>query len=1135
MKTKTNSVALIAIILTAVFAVLSMSGSVYAATYHVDDGAGDDSWLGNDTHPWKTITHAVNTVPAGNSTADPNIINVSAGLYDNTTNGETFAITFNNSNVSLIGAGAVTTTIDGEGAGTILDINATGITVDGFNITNATNGIESDDVGGFTILNNLFFNVSDGVHLEVDETNLTTDYTVDDVLIDGNTFNISSDGVYIDIDLYADTDSDVAIGEIDILDNVFNMDATDGIDMGIWVYDLNGSSVSIGDINISENEFYDGDCGIDFGGEFDNFTDTTVTVGDFSVNDNYFEDQNDYAVYIDSYYEIEYWYGTATGTFGDLEINRNDITSAELECDGICVDEYAYWEDLVHEVSVTAGNVYIDDNNVDVNGDGIYFVYYYTEYYDNNASAILGELSIQRNNVTSDSDDGIYVGFDDCGYDLDDYTELTVGDTYIVDNTINASSNGIYLETDDFGYEAYGNSRVTAGDFYILENEIDSGDEGIYVEFYDSYDMEDYSVVTIGELHIEYNNITSDDDGIYLYYDGFGYEMYDSASLTAGDVHIEYNNIDSESGNGIEMYYDDVGSDMEYSSEVTLGDSYIEGNEIDAYYEAIYLYYDDVAYDMDDDATLLMGDTYIVDNEISGDDDGIYIEYYDYYVGSYMYYDAYAELPSYIITGNTFDVEGDGIYFYTYSNPDDNEDNAMVDYGGFFIDDNTFGCDYGIYLYYEDVCEDCYDSSGAIIRDITITNNEFHDVDSDAIYIYFDDVGYCFDDDGTVEVGDMVISDNVIDGAGGCGVYVEYSNIYSEYDAMVTMGILDILRNDISNVDADGVCIYYYVDAEDDSTISIGRALIQGNTISLCDGAGIYMYMYVDNETGAVVNLGNPVIKCNTISNCSDGIYFDGVESATIERNMIVDNGVPPSGVHLDDGSNYNEIHENCFYDNEPQAYDDGTDNDWDGNYWDPLPGGGDYNISGSAESEDTGPLDVCPLTEPPAALNLIKTDDVSGCTEVGDTITYTICYDNLQNICAAVYNVTINDTLPAGVTFVSASHGGSYDAGTRNITWDIGTVQAEALETCVTLNVTVNTDTEGQTLTNCATISNDETEPTTACEDTDVCEGEPTPTPTPYPTPTNYEPVPVLTPAGVALMIGLLAVAGFVTLRRRE
>ena len=43
------------------------------------------------------------------------------------------------------------------------------------------------------------------------------------------------------------------------------------------------------------------------------------------------------------------------------------------------------------------------------------------------------------------------------------------------------------------------------------------------------------------------------------------------------------------------------------------------------------------------------------------------------------------------------------------------------------------------------------------------------------------------------------------------------------------------------------------------------------------------------------------------------------------------------------------------------------------------------------------------------------------------------------------------------------------------------------------------------------------------------------TPPPTPAPTPINYKPIPAFTPAGIMVMIGLLAVAGFVVLRRRE
>ena len=898
---KAISKGITAILAISIIVAISMSGTVYAdpgTTYYVNAATGNDAntpaQAQNPATPWKTITHAVNTVPAGASFADQNIIQVAAGLYDATINGETFAITFDNANIRLSGAGAATTTIDGEGTGTILDINATGITVEMFNITNATNNGIYADVGEFIILDNLFCNVSDGVHLYISETNLATDYTVDDILIDGNTFNISDYGVYVDIELdYDDTKTGLTatIGDIDILDNIFNMGTTDGIDIDdIYVDDLNDGSISVGNVNMLRNEFYDGSYGIDFFGYFDDLTNTTVTVGDVVINDNTFENQTSEAIYID-YYDADYWYGTTTGTFGDLVINGNTITS--VTTDAIYISDLGYWEDFEDEAALTVGNLYIEDNEINVSG------------------------------------------------------------------------------------------------------------YGIYVDYYD----------------IE--------------------ELYNDASVTIGEVSIK-------------------------------------GNIIDAGDEAIYIYYEDVACYMYNSATLLMGDTYIQDNQVTSYSDGVYIEYYDYYVGSYNEDDAYAELPSYIITGNTFDVDGDGIYFYTYSNPDDTYDYALTDFGGFFIDDNTFSCDHGIYFYIEDVCEDCDDSSGAIFRDTTISNNEFYQLDDEAIYIYYDDVGYSFDDDGMVEVGDLVIADNVIDGVGyGDGIDVEYWYIYSEYDATVTMGTLDITGNTISDVEDDGIDVDYYLDAEDNSTVSVGRALIQGNTIDDCGEAGIDIDMDIDSDPGAVVNLGNPVINGNSITNCEYGIYLEdigqalgiegkgyhsakesintlshndnegkavkehgsaeskkvssesrsaeerskpereekqrhnakeGVEGVNILRisnnggqvcpatisnneitdnehgiwlynssynkivkNMIVNNTEWDTGVHLDEGSSYNEIHTNCFYNNTPQAMDNGMGNTWDGNYWSPPPGGpGDFTIPGTAGSEDHNPLTDCPLQPVP-------------------------------------------------------------------------------------------------------------------------------------------------------------------------
>lgn len=56
-----------------------------------------------------------------------------------------------------------------------------------------------------------------------------------------------------------------------------------------------------------------------------------------------------------------------------------------------------------------------------------------------------------------------------------------------------------------------------------------------------------------------------------------------------------------------------------------------------------------------------------------------------------------------------------------------------------------------------------------------------------------------------------------------------------------------------------------------------------------------------------------------------------------------------------------------------------------------------------------------------------------------GDTITYTLQYENLGP--APSSNARVVDTLPAGMRFVSASGGGVFDAGKNIVKWNLGTV----------------------------------------------------------------------------------------------
>ncbi len=106
------------------------------------------------------------------------------------------------------------------------------------------------------------------------------------------------------------------------------------------------------------------------------------------------------------------------------------------------------------------------------------------------------------------------------------------------------------------------------------------------------------------------------------------------------------------------------------------------------------------------------------------------------------------------------------------------------------------------------------------------------------------------------------------------------------------------------------------------------------------------------------------------------------------------------------------------------------------------------------------------------APLNLSKSDGLGqGECAVSETeLTYTLCYDNLPNPDDIVSNVSFNDKLPADASFISADNEGEYDSGTHSVTWDIGQLDAEATEECVSLTIKVNA-LPGAVLSNQATI----------------------------------------------------------------
>jgi uncharacterized repeat protein (TIGR01451 family)/fimbrial isopeptide formation D2 family protein len=91
--------------------------------------------------------------------------------------------------------------------------------------------------------------------------------------------------------------------------------------------------------------------------------------------------------------------------------------------------------------------------------------------------------------------------------------------------------------------------------------------------------------------------------------------------------------------------------------------------------------------------------------------------------------------------------------------------------------------------------------------------------------------------------------------------------------------------------------------------------------------------------------------------------------------------------------------------------------------------------------------------------------------TPANAQVTWTLTY-TLAN--GPVTNAVISDPLPAYLTFVSAADGGTYDAATRTITWNLGTLTASGSVTFVT---TVDQDApETGPITNVASIVSDQT-----------------------------------------------------------
>jgi parallel beta-helix repeat protein len=153
--------------------------------------------------------------------------------------------------------------------------------------------------------------------------------------------------------------------------------------------------------------------------------------------------------------------------------------------------------------------------------------------------------------------------------------------------------------------------------------------------------------------------------------------------------------------------------------------------------------------------------------------------------------------------------------------------------------------------------------------------------------------------------------------------------------------------------------------------------LIQGNRI-FGNVAGIEIFdnsthnTIIDNRISSNTiginhwHSNNNLITGNAFNyNIENGIYIGDSKHTTIRNNVFYMNQI--RGIVLDSLSEQNTIMNNDLKNNTPpQADDDGLNNNFTHNYWDDWTGIGTYTLGGSAENEDTSPLELPNRISPP-------------------------------------------------------------------------------------------------------------------------------------------------------------------------
>lgn len=764
--------------------------------------------------------------------------------------------------------------------------------------------------GGFEISDNEFDTVGWAVLVDIHYVGYSS-ITIDDMVLTGNEID-SPNGFHFQNVWYESPLSYVSfnVGRTLINNNTFKDVHAIGGGIGILLSNYTVTNMTNGqmwwdDIIVTNNTVnYTTDAigaiGLfPFGPNFlYNLTDCgTVELGNLIFADNEINTINE-GIYVSPWSTIDIS-GNTNVNCGMAYVNNNTfkVNATAITVESSDIGIYTY-----DKSSINVGTTLILNNTIHGGETGISF---YLEdaasYMYDDSQFYMDDIVIQGNHINSIVQEGIMVGMENVGNNLEQNSYADMSSLFIHQNNIEESNNGVYLGyINEIGSYCSGNSFFDIDGIAVLNNTITSDRNGIHFRYLwrIGYDLEDDAGVDIDSIMVVNNTLETgnygvgldnfNEIGVNLNLDTPGQSTFDMEHfLVYGNEIVSHNesiylgNL-TQWGNNLYNYSSvKIGGIISYQNNLTSMNG--DGLYISSIAERGNRLYDN--------ATATFWDLIVQENKVKAlQGYGVNAVNVFSSSGNMLYHYSSAELGNISFNSNDIKSNLTSIHVGRVENIGNQlYGESTIELGHFSFRSNIINStnEHGINLerFYGNGYR-MYDDSICNLGKIMIEGNEVEAANrgillSHVMYIGADLTGYSFVDFAGIEVFD----NDLYTGYSGIDISELRRVGYScDRDSSVVMGDISIHDN---MIDSHNYGIRLYVsevgnNLEDNVNVDFGYIDINGNTVRAL-GRGIFVNDI--SYLGYKLNMNTPGLSSVTIAGLeiSHNIINSGLESIVLE------------------------------------------------------------------------------------------------------------------------------------------------------------------------------------------------------------------------------------------------------------